>query len=186
MPLAFATSFVKISGSVMLWVMIAGYAGCLITQPLAAIVSDRIGRRPVLIGGCLLCAGAVWFYFWAISTANVGLIVAGLILALAVAYGPVNVIHPVLFAELFSVRYRVTGMALGLQLGAVISGFAPSISQAMAGADGSRWWPACVFAMAASLIAAVTVLFSRETFRVPLDQLGAAASSQACPHDSVQ
>ena len=172
--LAFATSSVKIPGSVMLWVLIAGYAGCLITQPLSAIASDRIGRRPVLIGGCLLCAGAVWFYFWAISTANIALIVVGMLLALSVAYGPVNVVHPVLFAEMFNVRYRVTGMALGLQLGALISGFAPSISQALAGEDGSRWWPACVFAMATCLIAAVTVLFSRETFRVPLDELGAA------------
>lgn len=75
---------------------------------------------------------------------------------------------------MFNVRYRVTGMALGLQLGALISGFAPSISQALAGEGGARWWPACVFAMATSLIAAVTVLLSRETFRVPLDKLGVA------------
>ncbi|GAB3347766.1 MFS transporter [Amycolatopsis echigonensis] len=171
--LAYATSSVKVPGSVMLWVLIAGYAGCLITQPLAAIASDRIGRRPVLISACLLCAGVVWFYFWTISTGNVGLIVVGMALALSVAYGPVNVVHPVFFAEMFHVRYRVTGMALGLQLGAVISGFAPSIAQAMAGPDGARWWPACVFAMVVCLIAAVTVLFSRETFRTPLDQLGA-------------
>lgn len=69
--LVFATSSVKVPGSVMLWVLIAGYMGCLITQPLAATASDRIGRSPVLVAACLLRVGVVWFYFWTISTANI-------------------------------------------------------------------------------------------------------------------
>ena len=170
--LAYATSAVRIPSTTMLWILIVGYVGCLVVQPAAAILSDRIGRRPVLIAGNLLAVPAVWLYFWAISTGNVLLIIVGTILTLSVAFGAVNVVHPVYFAETFNVRFRITGMALGLQLGAVISGFAPTIAQAFAGEHGDIWWPACVFAMSASLISALAVFFSRETFRTPLTQLG--------------
>jgi MFS family permease len=169
--LAYATSSVKIPSSTMLMVLIIGYVGCLIVQPLAAVVSDKIGRRPVLITGNLLAIPAVWFYFWAISTASIPLIILATILTLSVAFGMINVVHPVFFAETFNVRFRITGMAVGLQLGAVISGFAPSIAQALAGTEGI-WWPACVFASCATLISAITVYFSRETSRTPLAMLG--------------
>jgi MFS family permease len=170
--LAYATSTVKIPSSTMLWVLIIGYVGCLIVQPLAATLSDMIGRRPVLITGNLLAIPTVWFFFWAISTANISLIVLATVLTLSIAFGMINVVHPVFFAETFNVKFRVTGMAVGLQLGAVISGFAPTIAQASAGTQG-LWWPACVFASAATLISAITVYFSRETSRTPLAELGA-------------
>jgi MFS family permease len=177
--LAYATSAAKIPSSTMLWILILGYAGCIVVQPFAAKLSDRLGRRPVLIVGNILGVPAVWLFFWAISTRNIPLIGLGTVLALSVAFGSVNVVHPVYFAELFNVKYRVTGMALGLQLGAVISGFAPTISQALAGQAGDIWWPACVFSAAASVISAIAVYFSRETFRTPLDQLGRKAEKTA-------
>jgi MFS family permease len=169
--LAYASSTVKIPSSTMLMVLIIGYVGCLVVQPIAAIVSDKIGRRPVLITGNLLAIPAVWLYFCAISTANIPLIILATILTLSIAFGMINVVHPVFFAETFNVKFRVTGMAVGLQLGAVISGFAPTIAQALAGAEGI-WWPACVFASVATLVSAVTVYFSRETARTPLGELG--------------
>lgn len=170
--LAYATSVQKISSTTMLWVFILGYAGCIAVLPLAARVSDRWGRRPTLIVSLLISVPAVFFFFWAISTRNVPLIAVATLVALSLAFGSTNIVYPVFFAEQFDVRYRVSGMALGLQIGAVISGFAPTISQALAGPQGDVWWPACAFSAAASFIAAIAVFFSRETFRTPLHQLG--------------
>ena len=76
------------------------------------------------------------------------------------------------FSELFSTRYRVTGMAVGLQLGLVLTGFSPVIIQAISSANGNAWWPAAAFTSIACVISAIAIASGRETYRTPLDELG--------------
>src|SRR6185295_15012271 len=51
--LSYATKSVGISPTVMLWVGISANAVALFAIPLWATLSDRIGRKPVFIGGAL-------------------------------------------------------------------------------------------------------------------------------------
>ena len=88
-----------------------------VTQPLLASLSDRIGRKPVLIGGNIVGAAAVWLFFWAVGEANIPMIFVGVLLCVSVGFAATNSVYPSYFSELFNVRYRVTGMAVGLQLG---------------------------------------------------------------------
>ena len=170
--LTYATNIVGIDAGVMLWVVIVGYVVALITQPLMAALSDRIGRKPVLIGGNLFGGASVWLFFWAVSEANIPLIFVGVLLSVSLALGATNAVYPSYFAELFDVRYRVTGMAVGLQLGLVLTGFSPVIIQASSGATGNSWWPAAAYTTLACVISAIAIATGRETYRTPLDQLG--------------
>lgn len=73
---------------------------------------------------------------------------------------------------MFSLRVRTTGMAVGLQVGLIVSGFSPAIAQMLVGDEHSNWMPVAVMSAVMSLIAAVAGLSARETYRTPLDQLG--------------
>ena len=170
--LTYATNTAGVEASTMLWVVMFGYAISLVTQPLLASLSDRIGRKPVLIAGNLLGAVAVWLFFWAIGAHNVPMMFVGMFLTIGFGYAGVNGVYPSFFAEMFSTRYRVTGMAVGLQIGLVLTGFSPLIIQALSSANGDAWWPAAALTSIALLVSTVTIATARETFRTPLDELG--------------
>ncbi|WP_052460712.1 MFS transporter [Microbacterium gorillae] len=170
--LTYATNVVGIPSGHMLWAVIAGYVVALVTQPLAASLSDRIGRKPVLIGGNLFGAAAVWLFFYAVGQANIWLIFVGMILCISIGFAATNSVYPAYFSELFSTRYRVSGMAVGLQLGLVLTGFSPVIIQAISSANGNAWWPAALFTSIACVISAIAVATGRETYKTPLDELG--------------
>jgi len=171
--LTYATNIVGIEASTMLWTAIFGYATALVTQPLFARLSDSIGRKPVLIVGNLIGAAAVWEFFWAVGEANIPMVYLGMFLCITIAFGATNAVYPVFFSEMFNVRFRVSGMAIGLQLGIVLTGFSPSIIQALSSANGDAWWPAAALTSVACVISAIAVATARETHKVPLDQLGA-------------
>jgi hypothetical protein len=73
---------------------------------------------------------------------------------------------------MFQTRVRLSGMAIGTQIGFALGGFAPTISAALLqpGADG--WMPVAAFVTTTSVIAALAVASARETFRTPMHQLG--------------
>lgn len=171
--LTYATNVVGISANTMLWAVIIGYVVALLTQPLLANLADKIGRKPVLIGGNLVGGAAVWLYFWAVGSANIPMIFVGILLCVSLGLAATNAVYPGYFAELFNVRYRVTGMAVGLQLGLILTGFSPVIIQAISTANGNAWWPAAAYTTLACVISAIAIATGRETYRTPLDQLGA-------------
>ncbi|GAA1540108.1 MFS family permease [Microbacterium ginsengiterrae] len=170
--LTYATNVAGVPASTTLWAVISGYAVALVTQPLLAALSDRVGRKPVLIGGNLVGGASVWLFFSAVAAADVPLIFTGMILCVAVGLAATNAVYPGYFAELFPVRYRVTGMAVSLQLGLVLTGFSPVIIQAISAANGDAWWPAAAYTTLACLISSVAIASGRETYRVALEDLG--------------
>lgn len=170
--LTYATTIAGIDANVMLWSVVFGYATALITQPLFAMLSDRIGRKPVLIGGNLFGALAVWQFFAAVSAANVPMIYLGVFLTITLAFGATNAVYPVFFSEMFNARYRVTGMAVGLQLGLIFTGFSPMIIQALSTAFDNAWWPAAAFTSLACVVSSIAVATARETHCVLLRELG--------------
>jgi hypothetical protein len=114
----------------------------------------------------------IWPYLWAISRADIPLLfVLGLLLS-CVVYSAANGVWPSLYGEIFNTRVRLSGMAIGTQIGFALGGFAPTISAAIErlGADG--WMPVAGFVTAAAVVAAISVATCRETFRTPMHQLG--------------
>lgn len=167
--LAYATAEgIGLSRTTMLWVAIAANAVALFSQPLYGMLSDRIGRKPVFIGGAVLSAVGIFGYFGAIGTGNVPLIFLAAIVLMAGFYGAANAIWPAFYAEMFSSRVRYSGMAIGTQVGFALAGFAPTIATALRGADPQNWVPVAVFTAICALLSAAAAYTARENYRIPL------------------
>jgi MFS family permease len=161
----------------MLWVLIVSHICALATQPLLAKLSDRIGRKPVFIAGNLGCAGMIFAYFASIQSGNVPLLFLTGFLSVSCAYAAINATYPSFFAEMFNLKVRQTGMALGLQIGLIAAGFAPTIYTALTAGNPTDWLPVAVISAIISLVAVAGALTAKETFKIPLDKLGAPIST---------
>jgi len=174
--LSFATSKAQahpISTSTMLWTAVVANFIAVFTIPMWASLSDRIGRRPVFILGNILCAISVVVFLWAIPTGNEKLVfTAGVILG-GVFYSITNAVWPATYAERFPTAVRLSGMAVGTQFGFAVAGFTPLIETALMGKWGTEPWvlPAA-FAVLVCLISAISIYSMRETYNVPLKDLG--------------
>lgn len=172
--LAYATSeAVGLDRSTMLWVSVLSNLAAVLSIPLVAALSDRVGRRPVWIVGSLSCSVLVFAYFWAISTGHVGLIFLAGVALIGAAYSGMNGLWPSFFSEQFAAPVRYSGFAIGSQLGLLLAGFAPTIGFAVMGEGINAWVPVAVFAAGCGVVSALAVFFARETYAVPLNQLGA-------------
>jgi MFS family permease len=169
--LAYAVT-VGVPASTMLWVSIVGNVLAIGTQPLMAHLSDRFGRRPVFITGVLGSGAMIFVYFSVISTGNIPMIFLTSTLITAGTYAMSNAIYPAWFSELFNVKVRYSGMAIGLQVGILCAGFTPLLGTALVGADKANWGPAAWIVAASSVLAVAGALWARETSKTPLRQLG--------------
>ncbi len=126
--LSYAVNTIHIPRATMLTVLVLANVVAQAAIPAFAALSDRIGRKPVFIFGGLACACLIWPYLWSISQANIPLIfVFGLLLS-GVVYSAANGVWPSLYGEMFDTRVRLSGMAIGTQIGFALGGFAPTIS----------------------------------------------------------
>lgn len=178
--LAYATTEeIGMSRTTMLWVAIAANTVALISQPLLGILSDRIGRKPVFIGGAIGSAMGIFLYFAAIGTGEITLIFLAGILLMGGVYAGTNAIWPAFYAEMFSSRVRYSGMAIGTQLGFALAGFAPTIAQSLRGSDPKNWIPVAIFTAACALVAAASATTATEHSRTPLLELDREGSVTA-------
>ncbi|MCH6159876.1 MFS transporter [Streptomyces marispadix] len=88
-------------------------------------LSDRVGRRPVVLSGAVAMGVFAFVLFPMTDARNALLLTAALVLGQSVIhpmmYGPLAA----LYAELFSTRSRYTGASLGYQLAGLGAGLAP-------------------------------------------------------------
>lgn len=174
----FALSFSRshghgISTSTMLWTAIIGNLIAVFIIPMYAKLSDRIGRRPVFISGNILCAIFAAVFLWAITTGSNALVLLSGVFLGGVVYSITNAVWPATYAERFPTQVRLSGMAIGTQFGFAVAGFAPLIESALVGKFGTAPWvmPA-LFAALVCVVSAISIFSMRETFNVPLEDLG--------------
>ncbi len=173
--LSFAVDTKGLDKTTMLWVAIVTNVVALVAIPLWAALADRVGRKPVFIGGALASGALMFAYLGAIDRASYVLIFAAAIAMSGVAYSAFNGTQPALYGEMFPTRVRLSGMAIGTQVGYAIGGFAPTAAAAI---DGAGWLPVALYVLAFSVIAALAAMSARERAHVPLAQLDAPAANR--------
>jgi len=175
--LSFGTDTAGLERSTLLWVGVLANVVALAAIPLWAMVSDRIGRKPVMIGGTLGSAALMFAYLSAIGHGNYVLIFAIGILLSGVVYSAPNSTWPAFYGEMFTTRVRLSGMAIGTQIGFAIGGFAPTIGAAVAGEGRDGWVPVAILLAVLCLVSAAATATARETAHVPTADLGKPAPS---------
>lgn len=184
--LAYATSdSVGMSRSSMLWVGALANLVALAAIPLWATLSDRIGRRPVFLVGAAGSAGAMFLYLWAISTGSYPLTLVLGIVAFGIVYSAANGVWPSFYGEMFSTRVRLSGMAIGTQIGFAVAGFAVTFAAQIAGPDGDDWSAVALFTAALCVPPVIAALSARETAKVPTEELGGRTRPEAARRETV-
>ncbi|TQJ91148.1 MFS transporter [Streptomyces sp. SLBN-31] len=184
--LAYATGdAVGMSRSSMLWVGALANLVALAAIPLWATLSDRIGRRPVYLIGAAGSAVAMFGYLWAISTGDYPLTLVLGVVAFGVVYSAANGVWPSFYGEMFSTRVRLSGMAIGTQIGFAVAGFAVTFAAEIAGPDGSDWSSVALFTAALCVPPVIAALSARETARVPTERLGERPADEPARRETV-
>ena len=169
--LAYAVS-VGIPAATMLWVSIAGNVVAIVSQPFFARLSDNFGRKKVFIGGVLGSGVMIFVYFLTISTGNLAMVFVSSMLITAGTYAASNSVYPAWFSELFNVKVRYSGMAIGLQVGILCAGFTPLLATALVDGVSANWGPAAWIVAASSILAIAGAAWARETSKTDLRELG--------------
>ena len=169
--LAYGTQNIGVgSGTMLTGVLIAGTVQIFAIGAFAAL-SDRVGRRPVYLGGAVFLLLFSFPLFWMVNTGVAPLIWLAMsiaLVALGAMYGPSGAF----FSELFSTRVRYSGASLGYQLAsAVAGGFAPVIAVALLSAYG---YPAvALYMIVMALITITAVYLATETYQRDISGYGA-------------
>ncbi|MBA1242230.1 MULTISPECIES: MFS transporter [Pseudomonas] len=159
--------------SVYLWIPVVGNLVAVMVIPFVGNWSDRVGRRPMIIGGALGAGLLSFGYLYAISIHSVPLAFAMSLLMWGVIYQGYNAVFPSFYPELFQTRYRVSAMAISQNVGTMITALLPALFAAVA-PPGSDNIPLTVgsIAFAVTAVAALAAYTARETYRIPMEELG--------------
>jgi len=174
--LSYAVNTVHIPRSTMLWVAILTNVVALIAIPLWAMAADRFGRRPVFVIGAIIPGILMFPFLSAISQSNVTMVFVWGILMSGLFYSGSNGVWPSFYAEMFSTRVRLSGMAIGTQIGFALAGFGPTIAAAIQKPGPQGWMPVAWFTLGACVVASLSALTARETSKLPMHELGRKAA----------
>ncbi|MCX5141593.1 MFS transporter [Streptomyces sp. NBC_00338] len=163
---AYVTDTLHMDDSAGPFAVTVGAAVALVTMPLFGALSDRVGRRPVLLFGTVFCAVYAFPFFWIIDStrSRFGLttaLVIGLGLGVGAMFGP----QGAYFAELFSARIRMTGLTFSREVGgALAGGLTPIIALSLVEWTGGSSWAVALFAVLACVVIGLpAVLLGPET-----------------------
>lgn len=170
--LAWAVNQAHIPRATMLAVLLTSAAVGMVVIPAWARLSDRIGRRPVFVFGALASGVLIWPYLWAIGQASETLVFVFGVLLAGVVYSAANGVWPSLYGEMFTTEVRLSGVAVGTQLGFTLAAQTPTLAIYLTHQASSEWTSvACLVSLGCALSAAA-VLCSRETSQLGMTDLG--------------
>jgi MFS family permease len=158
---------------VYLWIPVMGNIVAVVVIPFVGNLTDKIGRRPPIIVGALASGLLSFGYLYAISIHNVPLAIAMSLLMWGVVYQGYNAVFPSFYPEMFPTRTRVSGMAISQNLGTLVTALLPALFVAVA-PPGAVDIPMTIGAVTfgVTVIAAIAAWTARETYRVPMNDLG--------------
>jgi MFS family permease len=169
---AFGTTGYKLDKPTMLLTTTVSAVIALGVTPLGGLLTDKIGRKTVFLIGAIGAGATMAPYLWAITVTSWPLIFLFGIINYSFFYSMVQASWPSFFSEMFPSRVRVSGLALGTQIGFAISGaVGPVLATALAGADLKGWVGPSLVAIGFMLFAGISALTAKETRKYTLREL---------------
>jgi MHS family proline/betaine transporter-like MFS transporter len=161
---SFTQRFAGLTPSQALWSNTIGLIAMVIAVPCWGALSDRVGRRPLLMASAILI-GALAYPLFSLMAGGGGLalvmpiqILLGILLALYSGAGPAAI------AEIFPTHLRSTWMSSGYALAvAIFGGFAPFIATWLIQATGSPVSPTYLYLLPSAVISLAVIWSLKET-----------------------
>lgn len=148
-----------------------GLAAIMILVPLFGLLSDRIGRKPVMIIGA---GGFIVLTYPALVLMGSGAFLAAVaaMVLLGIFMAAYDGAMSAAMAELFPTNIRYGSMAIAYNISvAAFGGITPWFSQSLIGWTGNTYAPA-FYVMGAAVITLLVVIGSKETAKSPLIEKG--------------
>jgi MHS family shikimate/dehydroshikimate transporter-like MFS transporter len=154
---------IKVPNSIILYGTLLGAIAMAIAIPLAAALSDRIGRRPVYLVSAAFLGVIALPAFWLIDTRAPLLIGLALVLSMSgvgLMFGP----QAAIFSELFDARVRYSGASLSYQLASMFAGgLTPLIATALLVRFNGASWPIALYLIGLAVITLICAFLLGET-----------------------
>ncbi|ORM90854.1 MFS transporter [Pantoea septica] len=170
--LTYGTQTLGFSRPEMLSVVLVSCALCIVLLPAFGALSDRIGRKPVIIAGIVAEAVVAIPMFMLMDTKSLPMVFLGyglLMTAFAANYGPIATF----LAELFGTRVRYSGLSVAYMLSGLLgSATTPIVTTALlswTGKGSSVAW----YLIGSALISLLALLLLSETFKRDLKKVQA-------------
>jgi len=165
--------------SQMLWVTLVANTVAVCTIPLFGALSDRIGRRSLMIFGGLAGGALAGAYLWTIEQKNLLLVILLVIIVQGLLFQMWNATFATFFQEQFPMKVRVTGFAVSQNVGLAIASLFPTLFAAIA-PPGSTNVPLLIglVTFGIAVVAAAAAWFTPETRGTALADLGQSAQKE--------
>lgn len=139
--------------------------------PVMGKLSDKIGRKPLYIGGTILMALYAFPYFWMLHKESVILLYLATIIGIGVIWAPITAVLGTMFSEIFSAKVRYTGVSLGYQIGAAVAGgTAPLIATWLLLKFNDSYIPVALYMILTALISLVAIWRVKDRTNNELDE----------------
>ena len=162
--LAYITTQLGLPKSVALTGILVASAIELITMPIFGALSDRIGRRPVVMMGAGIMLAMAFPFFWLVGTGNSWGVILACTITIAGAHSMVFAPLSAWFAELFGAGVRYTGVSVGYQMGSLIAGApAPILATYLVSINGGAYWPVALMVIVAGLVTLICAFVARDS-----------------------
>jgi len=164
----YTQKYVKLTASAALWANTIGLLVLMLSIPVMGILSDRMGRKPLLLACCIAFIVLPYpiFNFLISGASFTQLVIVQILFAILISC--FSGAGPAAISEMFPTRLRSTWMTSGYALAvAIFGGFAPFISVWLIDRFGSPL-AHTFYLIAAAIVSTIVIAMMRETAHEPL------------------
>ncbi|MCT4479128.1 MHS family MFS transporter [Peribacillus frigoritolerans] len=168
---SYATSNLGFSRTATLTAVMIATIITTILIPFMGMLSDKMGRKKLFIGGTIGMALFAFPYFWLLQQKSVLLLIIATVIGLGVIWAPITAVLGTMFSEIFDARIRYTGITLGYQIGAALAGgTAPLVATALLNKFNNSYVPVAIYIIFASVLSLAAIWAVKDRSNQKLDE----------------
>lgn len=165
--LGYITGTLHLSRGLALTALLLAAAAGMVMTPIFGMLADRIGRKPVFIGGAVFVALFAFPFFHLLQAGSQGLVIVAMMAGYGIGFGAMSGAQGAFLAELFETRFRYTGTAAAREMNSVlIAGPTPFIASALVATAGGQPWLGAWFIIVCQVVTVISVFFARPAIPV--------------------